>query len=307
MTSTPLNDLLSPRHLRTEPVSTIALARKYPVETIVAGLDNHSNLRRDDAVAIEEPLEIRLELASEGGGGRAIAVTMRTPGNDPELAVGFLHGEGIIHTADDVLEVGPCGNDGNTVRVLLREGMTVETNRLERNFYTTSSCGLCGKASIEAAMRSVALARVPDDTLQIDPEVLLALPGFMRQAQATFDATGGLHASALFSAGGELRLLREDVGRHNALDKVIGASLLTGSLPLHDCVLILSGRASFELLQKSMAAQIPVVAAIGAPSTLAVDLANSCNITLVGFLRDGSFNVYTQGGRLRTSSSRQPK
>jgi FdhD protein len=299
MTSPSINDLLSPRYLRAEPVSTIALARKYPVETIVNAPGNRSNRRRDDAVAIEEPLEIRLELASEGGGGKAIAVTMRTPGNDPELAVGFLHGEGMIRTVDDVLEVGPCGNDGNTVRVLLREGLTVDANRLERNFYTTSSCGLCGKASIEAAMRSVSLTRVPEDTLQIDPEVLLTLPGRMRQAQATFDATGGLHASAIFNARGDLRLLREDVGRHNALDKVIGSSLLTASLPLHDCVLILSGRASFELLQKSMAAQIPVVAAIGAPSTLAVDLADTCGITLVGFLRDGSFNVYTHGGRLK--------
>lgn len=297
MTFTRINDLLSPRHLRPEPVSTIALARKYPVETIT----DHSSLRRDDAVAIEEPLEIRLELASEGGGGKAIAVTMRTPGNDPELAVGFLHGEGIVRAADDVLEVGPCGNDGNTVRVLLREGLAVDTHRLERNFYTTSSCGLCGKASIEAAMQSVSLTRIPEGTLRIAPELLLALPGRMRQAQATFDATGGLHASALFSARGDLRLLREDVGRHNALDKVIGSSLLTGSLPLHDCVLILSGRASFELLQKAMAAQIPVVAAIGAPSTLAVDLADTCGITLVGFLRDGSFNVYTQGFRIAGS------
>jgi FdhD protein len=298
MASTSINDLLSPRHLHAEPVSSIALARKYSVETLSHG----ATQRRDDAVAIEEPLEIRLELASEMGGGRALAVTMRTPGNDPELAVGFLHGEGIIHSAEDVLEVGPCGNDGNTVRVLLREGLTVETQRLERNFYTTSSCGLCGKASIEAAMRSVSLTRVPDGTLQITPDVLLTLPGRMRQAQATFDATGGLHASAIFNARGELRLLREDVGRHNALDKVIGASLLNGSLPLHDCVLILSGRASFELLQKAMAAQIPIVAAIGAPSTLAVDLANTCGITLVGFLRDGSFNVYTHGGRLKSAT-----
>jgi FdhD protein len=296
MTSTPINDLLSPRYLRAEPVSSIALARKYPVETIGKG----SEQRRDDAVAIEEPLEIRLELASEVGGGRALAVTMRTPGNDPELAVGFLHGEGIVHSAEDILEVGPCGNDGNTVRVLLREGITVETKRLERNFYTTSSCGLCGKASIEAAMRSVSLTRVPEGTIQITPAALLTLPGRMRQAQATFDATGGLHASAIFNSRGELRMLREDVGRHNALDKVIGASLLAGALPLHDCVLILSGRASFELLQKAMAAQIPIVAAIGAPSTLAVDLANTCGITLVGFLRDGSFNVYTHGGRLQT-------
>lgn len=298
MASTTINDLLSPRHLHAEPVSSIALARKYPVETFNHG----AGQRRDDAVAIEEPLEIRLELASEVGGGRALAITMRTPGNDPELAVGFLHGEGIIHAAEDVLEVGPCGNDGNTVRVLLREGLTIEAKQLERNFYTTSSCGLCGKASIEAAMRSVSLTRVPDDTLQITPDVLLTLPGRMRQAQATFEATGGLHASAIFNADGELRLLREDVGRHNALDKVVGASLLNGSLPLHDCVLILSGRASFELLQKAMAAQIPVVAAIGAPSTLAVDLANTCGITLVGFLRDGSFNVYTHGGRLKSTA-----
>jgi FdhD protein len=300
MASTPINDLLSPRHLHAEPVSSIALARKYPVETITHRSGQGATQRRDDAVAIEEPLEIRLELAAEVGGGRALAITMRTPGNDPELAVGFLHGEGIIHAAEDVLEVGPCGNDGNTVRVLLREGLTVETKRLERNFYTTSSCGLCGKASIEAAMNSVSLTRVPDGTLQITPDVLLTLPGRMRQAQATFEATGGLHASALFNAQGELRLLREDVGRHNALDKVIGASLLNRSLPLHDCVLILSGRASFELLQKAMAAQIPVVAAIGAPSTLAVDLANTCGITLVGFLRDSSFNVYSHGGRMKT-------
>jgi FdhD protein len=293
--TTRINDLLSPRHFHTDAVSSIALARKYPIETI----DDRSSMQRDDAVAIEEPLEIRLELASEGGGGKAIAITMRTPGNDPELAVGFLHGEGIVRTADDVLEVGPCGNDGNTVRVLLRAGLTVETKQLERNFYTTSSCGLCGKASIEAAMRSVALTRIPDGTLQIDPETLLTLPWRMRQAQATFDATGGLHASAIFSAQGELRLLREDVGRHNALDKVVGSSLLAGTLPLHDCVLVLSGRASFELLQKAMAAQIPFVAAIGAPSTLAVDLAAECGITLVGFLRDSSFNVYTHGRRLQ--------
>jgi FdhD protein len=297
MTST-IKDLFSPRHLHAEPVSTIALARKYPVET----RSDRSSRKRDDAVAIEEPLEIRLELASEGGGGKAIAVTMRTPGHDPELAVGFLHGEGIVRAADDVLEVGPCGNDGNTVRVLLREGLTIDTGRLERNFYTTSSCGLCGKASIEAAMRSVSLAHVPEGTLQVAPEVLLTLPERMRHAQATFDVTGGLHASAIFSAQGELRLLREDVGRHNALDKVVGSSLLAGSLPLHDCVLVLSGRASFELLQKAMAAQIPLVAAIGAPSTLAVDLADACGITLVGFLRDGSFNVYTHGERLKATS-----
>jgi FdhD protein len=294
MTPTASNDPFSPSHLHAEAVSTIALARKYAIETV----STRSSTRRDDAVAIEEPLEIRLELASEGGGGKAIAVTMRTPGNDPELAVGFLHGEGMIRSAEDVLEVGPCGNDGNTVRVLLREGLTVDTKRLERNFYTTSSCGLCGKASIEAAMGSVALARVPEGTLKIDPAVLLTLPERMRRAQATFDATGGLHASAIFSAQGQLRLLREDVGRHNALDKVVGASLLSGSLPLHDCVLVLSGRASFELLQKAMAAQIPLVAAIGAPSTLAVDLADACGITLVGFLRDGSFNVYTHRARL---------
>lgn len=298
MTSNVIKDSFSPRHLHSQAVSPIALARKYSVETI----SDRSALRRDDAVAIEEPLEIRLELASQGGGGKAIAVTMRTPGNDLELAAGFLHGEGIVRSANDILEVGPCGNDGNTVRVLLREGLTIETHRLERNFYTTSSCGLCGKASIEAAMRSVVMSHVPGGTLLIEPELLLTLPARMRQAQATFEATGGLHACAIFNAQGELRLLREDVGRHNALDKVVGAGLLGGWLPLHDCVLLLSGRASFELLQKSMAAQIPLVAAIGAPSTLAVDLANTCGITLVGFLRDGSFNVYTHGERVRTES-----
>lgn len=274
---------------------TALATRVRPVEVVRDG----SSTARHDAVAVEEPLEIRLTLGPHGGRGRPIAVTMRTPGHDEDLAVGFLHGEGILRSPGDLHAVRSCGSAGNVVQVVLREGLGVDAARVERNFYTSSSCGLCGKASIEAALSAVPLTRVPAGRWRIGPHALVGLPQRMREAQATFAVTGGLHAAALFSPDGALRLLREDVGRHNALDKVIGASFRAGELPLRESIVVLSGRASFELLQKAMAAQVPLVAAIGAPSSLAVELAEAAGITLVGFLRSGTFNVYAHGERLR--------
>jgi FdhD protein len=236
-----------------------------------------------DFLAAEEPLEIRL-------GGEQVAVTMRTPGNDTELAVGFLVGEGIVRPGD-VAGVAECRSeegDGGVADVRLRPGAAA-SGGWQRNFYATSSCGVCGKASIEAVR--VAAGAVGDGPA-IDRGVLESLPERLRDAQRVFDRTGGLHAAGLFTPGGDLLTLREDVGRHNAVDKVVGRHALEGELPLGGRVLMVSGRASFEIVQKAVVAGIPVVAAVSAPSTLAVDLAAESNATLVGFLRPGGFNVY---------------
>ena len=269
------------------------LARQFAIETV----EGAASRPRTDVIAIEEPLEIRVCLPGEKSSDQVIAVTMRTPGNDAELVAGYLFNEGIIRASGDLLSVRPCGNTGNVVRAALRAGLAVDFKRIERNFYTSSSCGVCGKTSIEAAMNAVALAQIPFGTT-VSIDIISQLPNAMRAAQATFATTGGLHAAAMFSLSGELRSLREDVGRHNAMDKLIGANLADAPAPLRAAIILLSGRASFELIQKAMAAGAPVVAAIGAPSSLAIELAQQANITLIGFLRERSFNVYTHAMRL---------
>ncbi|MFC7221212.1 formate dehydrogenase accessory sulfurtransferase FdhD [Streptomyces polyrhachis] len=253
---------------------------------------------RPDTLAAEEPMEIRV-------GSRPLTVTMRTPGDDFDLAVGFLVSEGVVHAAEQVASIRYCagatsdgGNTYNVVDVVLAPGVKPPDASLERNFYTTSSCGLCGKASLEAVRTSSAWS-VTRDPLRIGPEVLTALPDRLREAQRVFDSTGGLHAAGLFSATGDLLFLREDVGRHNAVDKVIGHALRAGMLPLRRSILMVSGRASFELVQKAVMAGIPLLAAVSAPSSLAVDLAAETGMTLVGFLRGTSMNVYTGAERLQ--------
>jgi len=234
-----------------------------------------------DRVAVEEPLEIRI-------GGRPIAVTMRTPGNDEELAVGFCISEGLqpagVRIPDDLA--------ANTIEI---DAPSFDAARLQRSFYTTSSCGVCGKGALEAIAVE---APVVKSTLRIPLDVVIALPDRLRAAQAAFEVTGGLHATGLFDATGQLLVAREDVGRHNAMDKVIGRAFLDGGLPLAERVMCVSGRLSFELVQKAAVAGCPVLAAVGAPSSLAVDLARDRGITLCGFVRGGSANVYTEAWRV---------
>jgi FdhD protein len=247
-----------------------------------------------DALAVEEPLEIRLACPDWGDAERTVAVTMRTPGNDAELAVGFLRTEGIVQRRDEVVA---SRSSGNVTRVDLVAGTRVDLARLERHFYVSSSCGVCGKTSIDAvAVHAAALPLGAGPVLKAD--VIQAMPAVLRGAQETFDRTGGLHAAGLFTAAGRLEVLREDVGRHNAVDKIVGACLLSDTLPLSDHVLVLSGRASFELVQKAAVAGVAVVAAVGAPSSLAVDLAIRTGISLLGFVRDGRFNVYAGAHRI---------
>ncbi len=241
-----------------------------------------------DSLAVEEPLEIRLRCLN--GGDRAISVTMRTPGHDRELAVGYLFTEGIVTDRDQVLAVHAC-KSGTVVRVELRPDLPVDMARLARISRTTSSCGVCGKLSLDAVR--VAAPVLDCGRPVIDTAVIQQLPGTLRAVQVIFDRTGGLHAAALFDAVGNLVGVREDVGRHNALDKLIGAEFLAGRTPLHDRVLLVSGRASFELVQKAAVAGIPILAAVGAPSSGAVDLAREHGLTLVGFVRRDGFNVYT--------------
>jgi FdhD protein len=258
----------------------------------------------DDFVAIEEPLEIRLDYLTEGRrAARSISITMRTPGDDEALAVGFLLSEGIIRAAGDVRRVRACGPAvgplqlHNVVRVELADYVAVDMARLERHFYTTSSCGVCGKTSLEAlAVRGE--PTLPKDRPHIAAEVINALPERLRAAQAVFARTGGLHAAALFNASGEIISVREDVGRHNAVDKLLGAALTESRIPLSDFGLLVSGRASFELAQKALMAGVPILAAVGAPSSLAVELATRFEMTLIGFVRDGRFNVYNGKWRL---------
>jgi FdhD protein len=233
-----------------------------------------------DRVAVEEPLEIRI-------GGHAVAVTMRTPGHDEELALGFCLSEGLAPQR----AVLPADLAANTVEVEARG----DPGRVQRNFYTSSSCGVCGKGALEAVRVE---APPVASRLRLPCALVAGLPERLRQAQAAFAATGGLHATGLFDAGGELLCLREDVGRHNAMDKVVGWAFAAGQLPLSDCVLCLSGRISFELVQKAAVAGCPIVAAVGAPSSLAVELAAAQRIALCGFVRDGRVNVYTEAWRI---------
>lgn len=257
-----------------------------------------------ETVAVEEPLEIRLEYGQFGQRvNQAISITMRTPGNDRELAAGFLYTEGVIRDAAEIEESAERSNERsarNSVCVKLAPNVEVNTGSLRRNFYTTSSCGVCGKASL-LALQTVCPPRIKN-AFEIDAEVLFQLPELLRSRQTLFERTGGLHAAALFTAEGSLEELREDVGRHNAVDKLIGAALLEDRLPLRDRVLLLSGRASFELLQKALMAGIPMVAAVGAPSSLAIQVAREFDITLVGFLRPDHFNAYHGASRIRAAS-----
>ena len=253
---------------------------------------------REDVLAVEEPLEIRV-------GGRSLAVTMRTPGHDYDLAAGFLVSEGVISRGEHFSTARYCAgatdeglNTYNVLDVTLAPGVAPPDPSLQRSFYTTSSCGLCGKASIEA-VRTQSAFDVRDDGLRVDAETLTTFPWKLRAEQAVFEKTGGLHAAALFDAlSGRMLVLREDVGRHNAVDKVVGWALKEDRLPLRGTVLMLSGRASFELTQKAQMAGIPAVAAVSAPSSLAVELATEVGMTLVGFLRGSSMVIYAGGERV---------
>jgi FdhD protein len=275
-----------------------AASVRAPVVTWEAGKTE----RRSDVLAAEEPLEMRV--TAEEGGRRvrhAVAVTMRTPGHDFELTAGFFLSEGILAAREAIWSIAYCrqeekAEEPNVVEVHLAPEVPFDPRRFSRNVYTTSSCGVCGKTSIDM-VRAVCPAR-PVGRERIAPGVLTGLPETLRRAQPVFSRTGGLHAAGLFDAAGRLLLLHEDVGRHNAVDKLIGTLLLEGALPASDRVLLVSGRASFELVQKALAAGIPVLAAVGAPSSLAVELAREQGMTLVGFLRGERFNVYSGEERI---------
>ena len=241
-----------------------------------------------DDVAGEEPLEIRVQ-------GVALSVTMRTPGDDFEIAAGFLYTEGIIERPDDLSAIAyACGSDGtitgNVVDVQLQAGLSIDRVRFQRHFFASSSCGICGKASIDA-VRAREIPS-PNQGLRLDPDVLLELPRTLRSAQTIFGRTGGLHAAGLFETNGRLVVAREDIGRHNAVDKIVGHALLHGRLPLSEHILLVSGRGGFEIVQKAIVAGVPVLASVSAPSSLAVQLARTVQLTLVGFLRDSRFVVY---------------
>lgn len=276
------------------------ITARRPVLKITVGQDG---IRRSDTLAVEEPLEIRVA-------GTPLAITMRTPGHDVELAAGFLVSEGVIARGSDFASAIHCGGPGtggveNTYNVLdvsLAPGVPLPSPDLARTFYTTSSCGMCGKASIEA-VETVSTYDVAGDAASVDAAMIATFPDKLRAEQAVFDKTGGLHAAALFDAvTGELLVLREDVGRHNAVDKVVGSAVLNDRLPLSGTVLMVSGRASFELVQKAVMAGVPMLTAVSAPSSLAVELAEASGLTLVGFLRGPSMNVYTRADRVVTGA-----
>ncbi|HEX4592737.1 MAG TPA: formate dehydrogenase accessory sulfurtransferase FdhD [Bryobacteraceae bacterium] len=251
-------------------------------------IEGDSSASFQDLLAVEEPLEIRL-------GDKAISITMRTPGHDPELAAGFLFTEGILQGPHQIRDIQAAKN---SIAVQLNPDVEVDFERLQRNFYTTSSCGVCGKASIDA-LRMQGCPVLPRSSAAMNASVIHGLPKAQRDRQAVFERTGGLHAAALFDFQGNLILLREDVGRHNAVDKLIGAEMLAGRTPLSDKLLLVSGRASFELTQKALMAGIPILAAVGAPSSLAVETAQRFNMTLLGFVRDGRFNIYSGASRIQ--------
>jgi FdhD protein len=259
-----------------------------------------------DHLALEQPLEIRLMFGPEPARTwKTISITMRTPGHDRELAIGFLVGEGIIRSLDQVEAVFSRGPryepEGfqHSVQVTLKPDVSFDLDRLQRNFYTTSSCGVCGKSSIEALEMSSFPALRPANW-QVTSDLVCALPERLRREQSLFQRTGGLHGAGLFTAEGKGIVVREDVGRHNAVDKVIGSQFLAGRTTLSDCLLMVSGRASFELMQKAIAAGIPMLVAVGAPSSLAVEVAEKFGATLIGFTKSTSFNIYTGTQRIQT-------
>ena len=272
-------------------VATVAVCRIHGSETAV----------QSDELAVEEPLEIRLGYDRDGRHVvQSVSITMRTPGHDPDLAVGFLFTEGILTAPDQVAGVR-SGDELNAVCVDLQPGVAVDLGRLERHFYTSSSCGVCGKVALDA-VRVTCPIRLADDRPVIEASVVPGLPETLRAAQAVFERTGGLHASALFDVRGHLLDVREDVGRHNALDKLIGARFLAGHTPLSQNILLVSGRVSFELVQKAAVAGIPILAAVGAPFTLAVDLAREHGMTVIGFVRQDHYNIYTGARRIHPAS-----
>jgi FdhD protein len=265
-----------------------------------------------DDLAIEEPLEIQVVLGlADAREVKTISITMRTPGHDRELAAGFLVGEGLLRGLDQLEGVatrgprfGPSALQ-NSVQVSLRPGVVFNLKRLERNCYTTSSCGVCGKTSMEA-LRLNFFPNLPDAQWQVDEQVIRRLPERLREAQDVFQHTGGLHAAGLFTVDGQPVVVREDVGRHNAVDKVIGTQFLAGNGLMHDSILVVSGRASFELMQKALAAGIPMLVAVGAPSSLAVQVAEKFGATLIGFTKPNGFNIYTGSARVRFPAAHSP-
>jgi FdhD protein len=274
------------------------------VATAIVRFHGDARSELTDRVAIEEPLEIRVDFVAHGERSvRSLSITMRTPGHDEELAAGFLMSEGLVRSARDIESIRPCGpesgaHDGNNVvKVRLADHATISWPSVERHFYATSSCGVCGKASLEA-LEVPGLCPIARDGFRFSLEAVRMLPARLRAQQSVFEETGGLHAAALFNSAGELLAIREDVGRHNAVDKLLGAQFLQGHTPLSSNLLFLSGRISFELAQKALAGGIPMVVAVGAPSSLAIELAKRFDITLIGFLRGERFNVYSGEWRL---------
>jgi FdhD protein len=270
---------------------------RVTVRRPVVKLSPNGQRSRPDALAAEEPLEIRVN-------GKALAVTMRTPGHDVELAHGFLLTEGVIGDKEDISTARYCDsvddtgrNTYNVLDLALAPGVPPPDTGVERNFYTTSSCGVCGKAALDAVRLRTRYSPAADP-VRVSPTVLTTLPDALREAQRVFESTGGLHAAGLFQADGTMLVVREDIGRHNAVDKVMGWALLEGRVPLTGTVLLVSGRASFELVQKATMAGVPMLAAVSAPSSLAVELAEESGMTLVGFLRGEEMNVYTGIERL---------
>ena len=253
--------------------------------------------RKDDFLAAEEPLEIRI-------GESPLSVTMRTPGHDVELAAGFLFTEGLVQRREQIVAIENVTSDndgkrGNVVRAEVVSEVLPDFEKLRRHFFAASSCGICGKASIDAVRSR--LLRTPNPDFRVAPNLLVSLPEALRSAQDVFERTGGLHAAALFDSGGKLLIVREDIGRHNAVDKVVGWALLNRLMPLSDCVLLVSGRGGFEIIQKAIVAGIPVVASVSAPSSLAVQLARELRLTLIGFLRGNRFVVYAGDDRVAKS------
>ena len=274
-----------------------------PLEVIQ--VESQSEQTKPDLLVSEEPLEIRIGYGPEGDRKQmSISVTMRTPGHDDLLSLGFLYTEGIINSMEEVISVKYCEDLGRTeglenlMRVELQPKVHIAEDQFKRNFYTTSSCGVCGKASIDAI--KVTCQPLASEMIKVERAILFGLPGQLRSTQDVFKHTGGLHASGLFSTDGDVQMQYEDVGRHNALDKLIGAGFMQNSLPFAQSVLVLSGRISFELVQKALRAGIQVIAAIGAPSSLAVDLAIEYNMTLIGFLKKDRFNIYSGKERILT-------
>lgn len=270
--------------------------------------DNHIRKERD-IVAVEEPLEIQLSSATgAGSAAKSVSITMRTPGHDAELAVGFLFTEGIIKTADQILAVGHRGEKDdatglqNIVRVELRPDVDIALERLERHFYTTSSCGVCGKTSLDA-LRVTGQQSLAQHTTTFSQKTIVSMPDLLMAKQRLFTETGGLHAAAIFDSDGAIVVVKEDVGRHNATDKVIGDLLMTDRLPGSTFGLMVSGRASFELMQKALVAGIPLLVAVGAPSSLAIQMAIEFDMTLIGFLRRQKFNIYSGANRISESES----